>query len=398
MAVSTTRNRVIEGDDIDAQIAALPELTYLTRTNPDNPAIWETYNPITGEIVNTGTFAGGGDRGLLAASAPVLGLIASTVGLPGISGLLGSLTGATGSTLAGLTGATISGGTSAIAGGTPQDILNAALLGGVGAYGGSTLNNYLDTGSLVDPGITERQFAILDAQQLANQGLSPSQITDTLLAGGYNDVIIDRALSAITIPASSTVTPINTPITTPAIDTVNITGTSNPPINTGGLLSSLVTTPTNLPTVTVTAPSEPAPVVLPPLIPTVTSPTTPTVTVTAPRETPPVVLPPTIPTVTTPAVVTTPTTTTPTTDETPTTLGLTPTQILNILSSLGLFSAVTNPSTTSNTPIVSPTQLPPMYTDDYFTKVQQNYNRLLPAVPRDVASPLRDWYTSQYGA
>jgi hypothetical protein len=45
-----------------------------------------------------------------------------------------------------------------------------------------------------------------------------------------------------------------------------------------------------------------------------------------------------------------------------------------------------------------PTQTPPMYTDDYFTRVQQNYNRLLPAVPRDVASPLRDWYTSQYGA
>jgi hypothetical protein len=63
MAIKKTPNRVIEGDDIQEQIDALPELMYLTRTNPDNPAIWETYNPKTGEIIDTGVFEGGGDRG-----------------------------------------------------------------------------------------------------------------------------------------------------------------------------------------------------------------------------------------------------------------------------------------------------------------------------------------------
>lgn len=465
MAVSTTRNRVIEGDDIEAQIAALPELTYLTRTNPDNPAIWETYNPFTGEIVNTGTFAGGGDRGLLAAAAPVIGLAASTIGLPGITGLLGGLTGATGSTLAGLTGATISGGTSAIAGGSTQDIINAALLGGAGAYGGSALNNYLSTGSITDPGITERQFAIADASQLAKQGLSTTQIADTLTAGGYNEAIVDRAIASITTPVTpiaSTPAAVSVPTST-TTDNLVVTGaTAQPPINTGGVLSSLATTPAALPTVsitgntglmsgdntntalvnalsgistaippvtaqttttpsktddkttptvptvTVTTPSLAPPVILPPVIPTVTPPpvvttptvpTVPTVTVTTPKEPPPVILPPVIPTVTPPPT----TTTTPTTppDKKTNELGLTDEQIINILkASIGLFGTSSLINKGTPTPVIGalPTQTPPMYTDDYFTRVQQNYNSLLPAVPRDVASPLRDWYTSQYGA
>jgi hypothetical protein len=444
----------------------LPELTYLTRTNPDNPAIWETYNPFTGEIVNTGTFAGGGDRGLLAAAAPVIGLAASTIGLPGITGLLGGLTGATGSTLAGLTGATISGGTSAIAGGSTQDIINAALLGGAGAYGGSALNNYLSTGSIADPGITERQFAIADATQLASQGLSTTQIADTLTAGGYNEAIVDRAIASITTPTTpiaSTPTAVSVPTaTTP--DNLVVTGsTTQPPSNTGGVLSNLASTQTTLPTVsitgntglmsgdntntalvnalsgvstavspvtaqttttptsqtddkttstiptvTVTTPSLAPPVILPPVIPTVTPPpvvttptvpTVPTVTVTAPKEPPPVILPPVIPTVTpTPITPTTPPTTP---DKKTNELGLTDEQIINILkASLGLFGTSSLINKGTPTPVVGalPTQTPPMYTDDYFTKVQQNYNRLLPAVPRDVASPLRDWYTSQYGA
>ena len=65
---ANTRGGVIEGNNIDEQIANLPEMMYMTRVNPNNPAIWETYNPKTGEIVNTGTFAGGGDQGLLRAA------------------------------------------------------------------------------------------------------------------------------------------------------------------------------------------------------------------------------------------------------------------------------------------------------------------------------------------
>jgi len=231
-AIPGVRGNVIEGDNIEEQIAGVPQVVYETRVDPNNPANWETYNPKTGEVINSGTFAGGGDRGLLAAAAPVIGLAASTVGLPFISGLLGGATGLTGSALAGATGATIGGGTTAIAGGTGQDILKGALLGGAASYGGSLLDNYLSTGSTVDAGITERQFAIADAKNLASQGLSTTQIADTLAAGGYGDIVIERALSSLTGTPSSTL---------PISGAVNVTGTAAPAVSTGGLLTSLVT-------------------------------------------------------------------------------------------------------------------------------------------------------------
>ena len=596
-AIPTARGTVIEGDNIDEQIAGIPQVVYETKVDPNNPANWQTVNPKTGEVINSGTFAGGGDRGLLAAAAPVIGLAASTVGLPGITGLLGNLTGATGSTLAGLTGAAIGGGTTAIAGGTTEDILKGALLAGGASYGSSLLDNYLATGSIADPGITERQLAIADAKQLAAQGLPQSQIADILGSSGYNEVMVDSAIRA----ATKGLTPATLPTST-ATDVVNVTGTATPAISTGGLLSSLVptstavstpvtnagtvnvtgtstpqqvdqavlnlinsqlasnvTTPANLvnvqvtgtadkgmmsgnntanailntltglpaattstpavtlptqtitaqtpvankdittavtsllpttaatqttaattPTVTVTAPTTPVTnqdvaTIVSSLVPTATpaqsaaiaeqvitssnpktiqetvnavvatltpavatpAATTPTVTVTAPKTTPTlsdVVAPitATLPTVTpapvTPEVVvtapttpkvadvvapiaaalpavTTPATTTPTTTDKTNELGLTDAQMLNLLKGgigllggLGGAAALTNTGGTGMNPAGLPTQQPPMYTGDYFTKVQQNYNQLLPAVPRDVASPLRDWYLSQYGA
>jgi hypothetical protein len=247
-AIPTARGTVIEGDNIEAQIAGVPQSVYETRVDPNNTANWQTVNSQTGEVINSGTFAGGGDRGLLAAAAPVIGLAASTVGLPFISGLLGGATGLTGSALAGATGATIGGGTTAIAGGTGQDILRGALLGGGAAYGGSLLDNYLSTGSTVDAGITERQFAIQDARQLASQGLSTTQIADTLAAGGYNDITVQRALSALTGSATSTL---------PIPGAVNVTGTAAPAINAGGLLSSLAAPVTQAGTVNVTGTSQP---------------------------------------------------------------------------------------------------------------------------------------------
>ena len=231
-AIPTARGTVIEGDNIEEKIAGVPQVVYETRVDPNNTANWETFNPKTGEVINSGTFAGGGDKGLLAAAAPVIGLAASTVGLPGLTGLLGGLTGATGSTLAGLTGATIGGGTTAIAGGTGQDILKGALLGGAASYGASALDNYLSTGSTADVGLTERQFAVADAKNLASQGLSTTQIADTLAAGGYNEAIIDRAITAIGGSAASTL---------PIPGAVNVTGTTTPAVSTGGLLGGLVT-------------------------------------------------------------------------------------------------------------------------------------------------------------
>jgi len=237
-AIPSARGTVIEGDDIEAQIAGVPQVVYQTRVDPNNTANWETFNPTTGEVIDSGTFAGGGSKGLLAAAAPVIGLAASTIGLPFISGLLGGATGLTGSALAGATGATIGGGTTAIAGGTGQDILKGALLGGAASYGGSLLDNYLSTGSTVDAGITERQFAIADAKNLASQGLSTTQIADTLAAGGYGDIVIERALNSLTGAVSSTL---------PIPGAVNVTGTAAPAVSTGGLLTSVVA-PTTLTT------------------------------------------------------------------------------------------------------------------------------------------------------
>ena len=249
-AIPTARGTVIEGDNIEEKIAGVPQVVYETRVDPNNTANWETFNPKTGEVINSGTFAGGGDKGLLAAAAPVIGLAASTVGLPGISGLLGRLTGLSGSALAGATGATIGGGTTAIAGGTGQDILKGALLGGAASYGASALDNYLATGSIADPSITERQFAAIDAKNLASQGLSTTQIADTLTAGGYNDITVQRAISSIT----------GTPVASlPIPGAVNVTGANTPAVSAGGLLSGLVT-PTTQATIPATSVATTTPV------------------------------------------------------------------------------------------------------------------------------------------
>jgi hypothetical protein len=470
--ISTARGTVIEGDDIEAQMAGVPQVVYETRVDPNNPANWETYNPKTGEVINSGTFAGGGDRGLLAAAAPVIGLAASTVGLPFISGALGGLTGATGSTLAGLTGATIGGGTQAIAGGSTEDILKAALLGGGGGFLGSELQN-----AMYDSTAAADLAGGLDPRYGGSNplyGTKYDAAMSDLLSSAESQKALADYINGVTTPTTTTPVAVSTPVTDGGV--LNITGTTAPALNVGGLLSGVVT-----PTVTVAAPKTPQQVdqavlnlVNSQLATNVTTPAnlanvqvtgnkgmmsnadttsailntiaglpttvTPTQTITAqkPATTQEVInaITATLPAVTPPVTTTTATTTpevkvtaqkpatvgdtlaalpatlvnTPTTPTTVTTsdktneLGLTDAQMANLLKAgLGLFgglggaAALSNMGSTTNL-VGMPTQLPPMYTDDYFTKVQQNYNRLLPAVPRDVATPLRDWYTSQYGA
>jgi len=82
---------------------------------------------------------------------------------------------------------------------------------------------------------------------------------------------------------------------------------------------------------------------------------------------------------------------------------LTPGQIANIVAGVGGLvggTAITSGGGTGGTGGVGalPTQGVPLNTLDYYRAIQQNYNRLLPAVPRDVATPLAQWYNSQYGA
>ena len=187
----------------------------------------------------------------------------------GAGGFLGNALGLTGSAAQAVGTGVFKGG-SALAGGADiGDALKVGLLSGGLVYGGNALNNYLTTGTTADPGITERQFAAADAKQLAAQGLSPAQIQDTLTAGGYNDITVERAVASITPPtastAATTTAATGVPATSAALESVNITGTAAPAItNAGGLLSSLVTTPTavstpvtNAGTVNVTGTAQP---------------------------------------------------------------------------------------------------------------------------------------------
>lgn len=468
--IPTARGTVIEGDDIEAQMAGVPQVVYETRVDPNNPANWETYNPNTGEVINRGTFAGGGDRGLLAAAAPVIGLAASTVGLPFISGALGGLTGATGSTLAGLTGATIGGGTTAVAGGSSEDILKAALLGGGGSFLGSELQN-----ALYDSTAAADLAGGLDPRYGGSNplyGTKYDAAMSDLLSSAESQKALADYINGVTTPTTTTPVAVSTPVTDGGV--LNITGTTTPALNVGGLLGGAIT-----PTVSVTGAKTPEQVdqsvinlinnqlstnakaadqvanvnvtaqkpanaqeivsAITSTIPNITTaqantiaeqvitsgkPVTTQEVISAITSSLPIVTTPTTTTPVTPEVKVTAqrpttvgdtlaafpstlvntTTTTPTTSEKTNELGLTDAQMANLLKAgLGLFgtlgatSVLSNMGTTTN-PVGLPTQLPPMYTDDYFTKVQQNYNRLLPAVPRDVATPLRDWYTSQYGA
>jgi hypothetical protein len=85
---------------------------------------------------------------------------------------------------------------------------------------------------------------------------------------------------------------------------------------------------------------------------------------------------------------------------------LTPAQLSSLINgAVGLFGAVGAGKALSNmgggggsAPRSIPTQGIPLNSEDYFKAIQQNYDRMLPAAPRDVATPLAQWYNSQYGA
>lgn len=111
-------------------------------------------------------------------------------------------------------------------------------------------------------------------------------------------------------------------------------------------------------------------------------------------------------TVTTPTTTpTTPPTTTPTTIPTGLMNGLTADQLLNLAKAgltlagtVGVTKALT-PDRVAATPVGAlPTQGVPLNTEDYYKAIQQNYNSLLPSMPRDVSTPLMNWYNSKYGS
>jgi uncharacterized protein YpmB len=85
---------------------------------------------------------------------------------------------------------------------------------------------------------------------------------------------------------------------------------------------------------------------------------------------------------------------------------LTPTQLanlakagINVAGLLGATNAISNiggNNTSTATPITYSGSGAGGYSPDYFSQVQSNYNSLMPGVPRDVASPLQQWYSTEF--
>jgi hypothetical protein len=73
---------------------------------------------------------------------------------------------------------------------------------------------------------------------------------------------------------------------------------------------------------------------------------------------------------------------------------------IGLFGTLGAQNAANRASNRVNySPAMFGTMQPmPEYTPEYFNLIQQNYNQLLPTVPQDVATPLANWYNTQYGA
>jgi hypothetical protein len=81
-----------------------------------------------------------------------------------------------------------------------------------------------------------------------------------------------------------------------------------------------------------------------------------------------------------------------------------PSDILRLIGLLGGFGAgasLTNAGSTNVLPFPSDTQLgttTPQFGPDYYAAVQQYYNAYMPQTPRNVATPLQQWYENKFGA
>lgn len=85
--------------------------------------------------------------------------------------------------------------------------------------------------------------------------------------------------------------------------------------------------------------------------------------------------------------------------------GLTNSQIGNLVKAgLGLLGgaatvgAIGSSGGGNNTAFQAPTQSVPTNDPNYYNQLQQYYNSYLPQTPRDVVTPLQQWYNSSYGA
>lgn len=321
-------------------------------------------------------------------------MFGSVVGAPVVSNLLSGL-GLSGATLSGATGATIGGGGTLLTGGSVEDALKNALIAGAAGYGSGLLSGQGAGGT----GMSAAEAADLAA------GLDPD------LAGDYSwlfdtpTVPVTPTTNVPSVPVVQSPTDVlitgTAPINIPAIvggaaggllntgttTTPNIEVVSKKPTDTGivggsvgGLLSTDITTPTVTPAGTVPGTGETIEVVAdrppttPPVIPytpITETPTVPEITNTTPIDIPKIV------------------------SENP---NITVNDLLKIITSLagvGAAGAATSGGG-RNVPFVAPTQTMPVNTDDYYKAIQQYYNTYLPEMPRDVATPLQQWYSGTF--
>ena len=155
--------------------------------------------PVVGSAVLAGgvtALSGGSAKDVLKSAAlsglgtyltPVLGkYVSNAVGVtsPVLQNVIGS--------------ATFAGGLTALRGGTVADIVKSAATGGAASYLGQIANQAINSGKITNPKITQQafddaSFAAADAESLAKQGLSESQIRQTLQATGLSSTTAQSA-------------------------------------------------------------------------------------------------------------------------------------------------------------------------------------------------------------
>lgn len=321
------------------------------------------------------------------AVAPIAAMVAGSLIAPGLGSAIGSATGATGATLNALTGATMGAGGAALTG---EDVLKGAFLGGAGGYlTGGGLSDLTGTGDFagINSSLTPAQIesglgtpgygygaqaassglfnpAVIgsgaytqtsypydyadlvaaDTKQLFDQvGANAPAIEQNLIASGVDPLVAADAANQVILNPGLSVSDLTNYINTNYtgtggvydVNTANVYPTTTLP-GAGGLLSQ-------------------------------------------------------VPGASTTAATTTPTTTTTTTTPSASDIST----VLKALGASGLLGgAVSNIGGAGAG--VAPTQGVPMNNADYYNAIQQYYNTYMPTQPRDVATPLQQWYSGAY--
>ena len=377
-----------------------------------------------GNLVNS--YVEGEQRSWISNFNPLVGKV-----LPSVAATLAL--GPAGAGLLGGTGAAAAGSAlgNLASGGNLESALKAAALGGLSAYGAGQL-----FGGAADLGAQQALELTIadDIASLANQGLSPAQISN-IISNGYGidpfaaaESVSSTLGSSAASPAAVTITGSNLGAlsnlapslvsTLPSlIPQVQVTGqadltvpeavASTLPTVLGGTVQQVDVTGNPerpLPPVILPPPVPPAPPVPPkPPAPPPTPPET--VEVVGPKDTPvvpPVIIPPPKPPLppAPPPLPPAP----PAPPPTPPDTTVKPTDLLTLLSLLNLGGTLGNLGNNSTQTVSTPPSdtmigsTTPQFGPDYYAAVQRYYNAYMPETPRNVAGPLQQWYENKYGA